>query len=572
MSTHGDSDSENSTSSGEMAREREQMKARMARLAREEEADKKKLREMKESEVYKKARKDAKDKERAELEAMRTQLAAMEDSRKAIRSEVAKVTQGTPIATLVSRNSPRSSPGSVSDVDRVTGGKRLRKEKERDDDEPVKDGKKPVMDSDGNSFRVLNQQVGGENLIKSRFARRISSKFRHEEYFGEDLTKLDADRTRRVIADKMQVSIFQMPRGSMEDWSSLALYKSVIGLPAMSEEGLSLFLEGGCTSLSWFLPKGSPPVSSDLTLVASALKNMEWVFRVVGSEADFKNLSAGILPVLFVEDVLLANPHYVVHWIEARIRAFNGIVSTVYGDSARPGEDYPADLNSVANCRQLWDTLFSSFRESVTERNMRIFKDEEAGHRIHRFSMSADIKLRGDYIGVPGSGSTHAKTPSDRVPGDKGPTEGDVDKPKSKRQRKREKKASKVKEAKEKSPGKDSDRDRKGADKGGDKAEVKPGAEKGAEAPKNGPQGYCGAHLAFLANVVPACARSDCRYLHVQSYARAKLGLVRKVLATKWSESQTQEALDAIDDQAQAECMDKDTKQFVPKALRTPRA
>ena len=53
---------------------------------------------------------------------------------------------------------------------------------------------------------------------------------------------------------------------------------------------------------------------------------------------------------------------------------------------------------------------------------------------------------------------------------------------------------------------------------------------------------------------------------------RAKLGLVRKVLATKWSESQTQEALDAIDDQAQAECMDKDTKQFVPKALRTPRA
>ena len=106
-------------------------------------------------------------------------------------------------------------------------------------------------------------------------------------------------------------------------------------------------MEGGCFSLAWFLPKGSQQASADLALVATSLKNMEWVYRVVDSDEEFRDLLAGILPVLFTEDVLLANPIYVVHWIEVCIRAFNCIVSTVYGETARFDERYTVDLNSV---------------------------------------------------------------------------------------------------------------------------------------------------------------------------------------------------------------------------------
>ena len=564
MSTHGDSDSDDSTSSDELARTRLALQSELAR------AKKEKLENLKGSSEYSSARKDARLKERTAVESMREELANLKRGRQEIQSEIPKVSRGPPNHPSGERVSRGRQPGNVSDVEGITGSKRSKGEKGRDGDEPVKDGKKPIMDSDGNSYRVLNQQVGGENLIKSRFARRISNRIRHEEYFGEDRTKLDADRVRRVIADKMQVSIFHMPRGSMEDWSNLALYKSIINLPVMSEEGLPLFLEGGCTSLAWFLPKGSQPASTDLALAATALKNMEWVFRVVGSEKGFRNLSASILPVLFAEDVLLANPDYVIHWIEARIRAFNCIVSTVYGNASLAGMGYPVDMNSVASCSQLWDALFSSFEGSVTERNMRIFRDEEAEHRIHRFTMAADFKLRGDYIGVPGAGS-----PASESAGNKAPAEEETDKPKSRKQRRRERKARKERDTdgQVREGGSDSDAPKGGdAGKVAERPEVKSGPGGVVNAPGSSAQGYCGAHLAFLANVGPACSRPDCRYLHVQTFARAKLLLVRRVLASTWSESQTQEVLDAIDDQALAECMDKDAKQFIPKALRTTRA
>jgi hypothetical protein len=167
----GDPRSEEEESpSGEDSNEKKQereLKARLKKIQADNVRRKRAIEEKKQRPEYKKVRELERETKKREIAELQRAMQRATKESESTEEELRRVNQGTDPSKLPSHSRGKhSESGSRKRASARSEGRDS--ESSSDEEDVVKDGRKGITDSDGNKFRVLNQQIGGEKTSLSR--------------------------------------------------------------------------------------------------------------------------------------------------------------------------------------------------------------------------------------------------------------------------------------------------------------------------------------------------------------------------------------------------------------------